>query len=72
MNMRTNNTQSTTLLPPTHTQYTSSTVHNQVTIEVHTSGSVYGLDGDKSSEQSEFVFQFVSVPQVNQNFQNLS
>ena len=45
--------------------------HNQVTIEVHTSGPVYGLDGDKFSEQSEFVFKFVSVPQVNQNFQNL-
>ena len=46
-------------------------LHNQVTIEVHTSGPVYGLDVDKSSEQSEFMFQFVSVPQVNRNYQNL-
>ena len=45
--------------------------HNQVTIEVHTSGPVYSLDVDKFSGQSEFVFRFVSVPQVNQNFQNL-
>ena len=46
-------------------------LHNQVTIEDHTSGPVYGLDGDKSSESSELIFQFVSIPQVNRKFQNL-
>ena len=52
----------------THTTYK---FHSHIIKLLHTSGPVYGLDVDKSSEQSELVFRSVSVPQVNQNFQNL-